>query len=492
MNDRHHLSRRTFLASLGAGAASLAAMPCLVHAQQAAIRNPNVIIIFSDDQGYADVGVYGAKGFQTPNLDKLAAEGSRFTDFHVPCASCAPSRAALLTGSYPQRVGFGGNNAVDAGLNPDEYTLADLFNDAGYRSFAIGKWHLGNDKATLPLAHGFESWLGLIQNPHKVRKKGGRGIKSLEYWKQFETKIDLDQAFEKAKAEEVDTWYPLMRDHSLVEFPCDLDDLEKKHAEEAVRIVDTVKDKPFFIYLALNRPHLPWRVSDQFKGTSELGMYGDMMHELDWQVGQIREALERNGVADNTIIIFTSDNGPIPAQGRGGSTGPFRGSKRKWWEGGHRVPFIIWYPGKVPAGEVSEEYLTTMDFLPTFADIVGVTLPEDRIIDGKNALPLWFGEEGAKSPYDIAHNFFYDAGPGYVRDGKWKLMYGYDKEELKGWQVGRVEEEHSLYNLEEDPGETTNLAAEHPERVSEYVEKTEAAYEQMVKHARPTYAEANR
>ncbi len=470
---------------------SLLAVVSTLQAQLAP-EKPNVIIIFSDDQGWGDVGVYGGKGFQTPNLDRLAAEGARFTDFHVPCASCAPSRAALLTGCYPQRVGFGGNDAAGEGLNPAEYTLADLFNDAGYRSFAIGKWHLGEEKATMPLAHGFESWLGLIQNPHEITKKEGNGIKSLEYWRQFETEVDLDQAFAQAKAEKEDTYYPLLRDHTIVEFPCDLDDLETKYTEEAVRIIDTVKDKPFFIYLARNRPHLPWRVADQFKGASELGLYGDMMHELDWQVGQIREALERNGIVENTLILFTSDNGPIPAQGKGGSTGVFRGSKRTWWEGGHRVPFILWHPGKVPAGFVSEEYLTTMDFLPSFAALLGMDLPEDRITDGKIALPLWFGEDDAKSPYDNAHNFFYDAGPGYLRDGKWKLMYGYPEETLKNWQVGRVESQNALYNLAEDPSETTDLSAQHPERVTEYVEQAETAWKELQSNTRSTHAEAQR
>ncbi|MCF6287576.1 MAG: sulfatase, partial [Candidatus Hydrogenedentes bacterium] len=404
-------------------------------------KPPNVVIIFTDDQGYGDVGCYGAEGYATPNLDKMAAEGARFTDFYVPAPVCTPSRGALMTGCYPMRIGLGYRVLFPyskEGLNPDEVTLAELLKGAGYTTGMIGKWHLGHHKPFLPTRQGFDAFFG---TPYSNDMNG-------YYYK--------SQNF-------LSPPLPLLRGEEIVESDPDQSLLTRRYTEEAVKYIRAHKDKPFFLYLAHNMPHMPIYPSDAFAGTTEHGRYGDVISEIDWSVGAIMKALEEAGVADNTLVIFTSDNGPVTGQRKSpdgpyqsGSAGALRGRKNQTGEGGMGVPAIMRWPAKIPAGTVVKELATTMDILPTLAGIVGFSLP-DVTIDGKNILPLMTGEAGAVSPHEVFY-YYRDNRLQALRSGPWKLHLFRPE-----WK--EKTETPLLFNLLKDRGETNDVAAEHPDVV---------------------------
>lgn len=426
-------------------------------------ESPNVVIIFTDDQGYEDVGVYGADGYSTPNLDQMAAEGMRFTSFYVAASACSPSRAALLTGSYPMRVGVPGvlMPRTTVGLNPEEVTLADILQGEGYATAAVGKWHLGDHPEFLPTNNGFDSYFGvpysndMSPNPENNPRERARRHPPL----------------------------PLVEDTSIIEREPDQSQLTRRYTERAVGFIEEHRYQPFFLYLAHTFPHVPLHVSSRFRGASEQGMYGDVIREIDWSTGQILNTLRRLDLDEETIVVFTSDNGPWLIYGdHAGKTGPYREGKGTSFEGGHRVPCIVQWPGEIPAGSVSDELVTAMDFLPTIANRVGADLSGLPTIDGHDIWPILSGEPGAASPYE---KFFYYAGGRLqaVRSGKWKLHvpHGYRTTEggtvAHGGKLGeyaRSEIGLSLFNLEEDRGETTNVADQHPDvvdRLKGYIEQ---------------------
>ncbi len=405
---------------------------------------PNVVIIFTDDQGYGDVGCYGAEGYTTPNLDKMAAEGARFTDFYVPAPVCTPSRGALMTGSYPMRIGLGHRVLFPYstyGLNPDEVTVAEVLKGAGYATGMIGKWHLGHHTPFLPTRQGFDSFFG---TPYS-NDMNGYLYKGLDY---------LSRPL------------PLMRGENIVELDPDQHLLTRRYTEEAVDFIESHKASPFFLYMAHNMPHVPIYASDAFAGTTEHGRYGDVIAEIDWSVGAVLEALDRAGIAENTLVIFTSDNGPVtgtrksPDDGapyESGSSGPLRGRKNQTWEGGMRVPAIMRWPAQIPAGTVVHELATSMDILPTLARIADAPLP-DVTLDGKDIRSLMVAEPGAKTPHDVFY-YYRDNRLQALRSGPWKLhVFRPEWKEGKGGAP-------LLYNLETDPGEQADLAKEHPEVV---------------------------
>ena len=425
-------------------------------------RPPNVIVIFTDDQGYQDVGVYGAEGYETPHLDELAREGMRFTDFHVAASACSPSRAALLTGSYPLRVGLptvlGPQSRV--GLNPDEVTVAELLKEQGYATAAIGKWHLGDHPKFLPTNHGFDSYFGLPYSNDM-------------------SPVTAHNPRERAKRHPP---LPLIQDTSIVEREPDQSTLTRRYTEKALGFIERNQEEPFFLYMPHTFPHVPLYASEQFEGTTEQGTYGDVIREIDWSVGQIMGKLEELRLEGNTLIAFTSDNGPWLVYGdHAGKTGPYREGKGTSFEGGQRVPFIVRWPGKIPAGTVADEFVTAMDLLPTIAHVTGAEVPSDRVIDGHNIWPILSRQSGAESPYE---RFFYYRGGQLqaVRSGRWKLHIPHDYRTLEGGEVGHDGElgEYgqghiglALFDLEEDPGETANVAGEHPavvERLKGYIE----------------------
>lgn len=422
----------------------------------AAARQPNVVIIFADDLGYGDLGCYGHPTIRTPHLDRMASEGIRFTQFYSAAEVCTPSRAALMTGRYPVRSGMAHNQfrvlrAVSTGGLPQgELTMAESLKSVGYRTGIIGKWHLGvwaNDRPEHhPLNHGFDFHFGLMHsndmNPSpkpKPKKANAQVEQDPEWW---------DAA--------------LYRGRELLVPRTDQTQLTRRYAEEAAKFIGESKDRPFFLYMPHTFPHTPLFASDRFKGRSPRGIYGDVLAELDWSVGEVLKALNDTGVADNTLVFFTSDNGPWTWMGAetGGSAGLLRDGKGSTWEGGMRVPGIAWWPGRIrPA--VSDAVLTTMDLLPTVAKLAGAELPKDRPYDGKDASPVLF--EGRGIERDV---FCYYRGETLfaARLGDWKAhfitqgSYG-DPKPVK-------HDRPLLYNLAVDPSEAHEISADHPDVVA--------------------------
>lgn len=406
---------------------------------------PNIIVFFTDDQGYQDVGCFGSPLIKTPNLDRMAQEGIRFTNFYSAAPVCSPSRAALLTGCYPPRVGVPRVVWPDdkMGLDPKEVTIADMLKTKGYNTACIGKWHLGDKPEFLPNNQGFDSYLGIpYSNDMTVNAK---------------FKWSTDAIFrEGATLESVKSGItirgevPLMRDGLVVEYPVDQTLLTQKYTQEAIRVIKTNKDKPFFIYLAHTMPHIPLHASANFYGKSARGLYGDVIEEVDWSMGEILRTLKELNIDDQTLVLFTSDNGPWNLKkGQGGSAGPLRGFKFETLEGGMREPMIAHWPGHIPAGTVCNEIASTIDFLPTIAWLTNSKKPKTTL-DGANIWPLLSAQKGAKTPHKA---YYYYSGTTLqaIRSGDWKLRL------LKG----NVE----LYNLRTDISESKNSASEHPEIV---------------------------
>lgn len=340
---------------------------------------PNIVLIFCDDLGYGDLGCYGSTKNRTPNIDKLAENGIRFTSFYSSSPVCTPSRASLMTGCYPRRVGmhedFTGHWVLiprsRRGLNPEELTVAEALKTKGYKTACIGKWHLGDQPEHLPTRHGFDRYFGIPYSNDMQNKRRG------------------------------DPPLPLVDQEKVISAPVDQSTLTKRYTEETISFIEQNKDSPFFVYLPHTFPHLPLFASPEFKDKSQNGRYGDSIEEIDWSTGEIMKCLERHGLAENTLLIFTSDNG---SNGRnGGSNKPLAGAKGSTMEGGMRVPMIARWAGKIPAGKNCHELATMMDWLPTFCRLTGAKLPEKKI-DGHDIRDLLFAKEDAKSPYDA---FYY-------------------------------------------------------------------------------------
>lgn len=409
---------------------------------------PNIVLVFADDLGYGDLACYGAKGYQTPNLDRLAKEGVRFTDFYVAQAVCSASRAALLTGCYSNRVGIlGALGPKDRhGINDNETTIAELLKGRGYATAIYGKWHLGHHPQFLPTRHGFDEYFGL---PY-----------SNDMWpKHPETKAFPD--------------LPLIENQETIELNPDQTRLTTWYAEHAVKFIERHRDQPFFVYLAHSMPHVPLHVSDKYRGKTPCGLFGDVIEEIDWSVGRVLETLARLELDDRTLVIFTSDNGPWLSYGdHAGSAGPLREGKGTSFDGGVREPCVMRWPGKIPPGTVCREPAMTIDLLPTLAKLAGGNVPEDRVIDGRDIWPLISGESGAKSPHDALY-FYWGRELQAVRGGRWKLHLPHNYRSLAsggghGGVPSKYEQRHvdlSLFDLESDPGEIKNVAADHPDEV---------------------------
>lgn len=415
---------------------------------------PNIVLIFTDDQGYRDVGVFGADDIATPNLDQMAADGVQLTSYYSAQAVCSASRAGILTGCYPNRLGI--HNAMmpnsKTGLHPSETTLAEMLKEKGYVTAIHGKWHLGDNANFLPTKNGFDEWFGI---PY-----------SNDMWP-----LHPQQG-------PIFNFGPLhlYENETVIDTLTDQTQLTTQITEHSVDFINRNKANPFFLYVPHPQPHVPLFVSDKFKGKSNRGLYGDVIMEIDWSVGQILDALEKNGLTENTVVIFTSDNGPWLSYGNhAGSALPYREGKGTAWEGGQREPFIIKYPKKLEAGNVIDVPVMAIDILPTVAEITDANLPE-KTIDGKNVWKVLTGES-KESPQE-AYFYYYRVNELHgVRYGKWKLYFPHTYRTMNGQEPGKEGlpgeyrmvdmKEIELYDLEEDESEMKNVADEHPEVVAE-------------------------
>ncbi len=441
----------------------LAAAPLPTEAAEA--RRPNVIIVFTDDQGYADIGANGAEGFATPHLDRMAREGRIFPRWYVAQPVCSASRAALLTGCYPNRIGIQGALGPGSriGLDAGEVTLAELFRDRGYATAIFGKWHLGDHPKFLPLQHGFDEFFGI---PY-----------SNDMWPFHPTATHFPPL-------------PLIEGNEHLR-SVDAHDQRMMTTWITARAVDFInrqRKRPFFLYLPHPQPHVPLHVSERFAGRTERGLYGDVIAEIDWSMGEILNAVSTNGLDEDTLIIFNSDNGPWLSYGtHAGSAGPLREGKGTVWEGGVRTPCLMRWPGRIPAGTVCEEPAMTIDLLPTLAGLIDAALP-DHPIDGRDIRPLLLGEAGAKNPHEAYWLYYKQNELHAILAGEWKLMLPHQYRSLPkgiGGENGRptpyVERPTNLalYQLRDDPAESRNLAASHPEKVAELLDMAETARREL-------------
>ena len=417
---------------------------------------PNVILIFADDLGYGDLACYGSDKHRTPNIDQMAAEGIRFTDFYVTSGVCTPSRSSLMTGCYAQRVNMHVNERpfgevgrqvlfgrAHKGLNPDEITLAEILKSKGYATACIGKWHLGDQEPFLPTRQGFDYYYGI---PYSN-----------------------DMTYDWCPT-------PLMRNEEVIEAPVDQNTLTKRYTEEAIQFIDQNHGGPFFIYLPHAMVHNPLHASDSFRGTSGNGIYGDAVEELDWSVGQIQDCLEFYGVENNTLIIFTSDNGA--ASPFGGSNAPLTGWKGSTWEGGMREPCVMYWPDKIGTGMTTSEVATSMDLVPTIANLVGYKYPDNRTIDGHNIFKL-MTTPGEPSPTKVFYYYQLEQLQA-VRSGKWKLLLPLDSM-YQNIHQGTFREGRplKLVDLSMDIKEENDLSIDHPDLVTQLLEYAREAREEL-------------
>src|SRR6478736_1880475 len=428
-------------------------------------NTPNVILILMDDMGYGDLECYGGFPYHTPSINKLASEGMRFTNFYVSQAACSASRSSFLTGCYPNRIGLNGalSPFAEIALNPEEETIAKLLKSSGYKTSMVGKWHLGQKVPFLPLNYGFDEYLGL---PF-----------SHDYWPLNYDGKPLYATTQRGK-------WPLLkliegneRTRSITTLE-DAGQLTTMYTERAVNFIKKNKNNPFFLYLAHNMPNVPLAASAKFKGKSGAGLFGDVMEEIDWSVGEIMKTLEANGLTKNTIVIFTSDNGPWLTYGdHGGNTGGFREGKGTAWEGGVRVPCIIRWPEQIKAGSVCNNMAASLDLLPTLVTVCKAKMPVKKI-DGVNILPLLKQEKNANPRDEIA--IYYDRNSlKCIRKGQWILTFPCISQTYKkasaigygGWP-GKYASDSvrlALYDLRTDPGETLDVKEYHPEIVQQLI-----------------------
>ena len=423
---------------------------------QATERKPNIIIVFCDDLGYADIGPFGAKKHATPVLDQMAREGMRLTDFYSTCPVCTPSRSSLMTGCYPRRVNMHVDEqnlcvlfpAARKGLNPEEVTIAEVLKEQNYSTMCIGKWHLGDHPDFMPTNHGFDHYFGIPYSNDMNRKE-----------------VPL----------------PLVRDLTVIRDRVQKETtITAQYTSEAVKFIKSNSGNPFFLYLPHTAVHLPLVPGEKFKGSSEGGAYGDWVQEIDWSMGELFKTIKSEGIDKHTLVLFTSDNGS--AREKQGSNLPLRGRKGRTDEGGMRVPCLVRWPGRIPAGSSSGALTCTMDLLPTAAAISGGTLPADRPIDGKNIWPILSGQ--AKGHPRDAFFYYQMDQLQAVRSGDWKLFLAMDSKK-RNWGKPEGKKELALYNLARDIHEDNNVAAGHPEVVRRLISHAKAAREELGDVGRP-------
>jgi len=433
------MDRRTFLGHLARGVAGAAAFGAVrsLAAESPAGRPPNFVVIFADDLGYGDLGCFGHPTIRTPNLDRMAAEGMKLTQFYAAASVCTPSRAGLLTGRLPVRNGMCSDRRrvlfpnSGGGLPQGEITIAEALKQKGYATCCIGKWHLGHLPRFLPTRQGFDYYFGI------------------PYSNDMRPSI-------------------LMEGDKIIEQPVRQSTLTRRYTERAIAFIEKNKDRPFFLYFPHTFPHVPLFASKAFKGKSLRGLYGDVVEELDWSVGQVLDTLRRLRIASNTLVLFTSDNGPwLIMKLNGGSAGLLRGGKGSTWEGGMREPCIAWWPGHIPAGTTASGLASTLDILPTFLELAGIEPPKDRILDGVSMVPMLLGKGESRRKV-----FFYYRGTRLyaVRKGPWKAHFI--------TQAGYRDRPHHhdppwLFNLDRDPSERFEVSKGHDKVIADLLKEVE-------------------
>lgn len=405
---------------------------------------PNVIIVFIDDMGYGDIGPFGSKNHRTPHLDTMAKQGMRLTDFYVTCSVCTPSRASLMTGCYPRRLNMHVDEknlcvlfpAARKGLNPEETTIAEVLKSVGYATACIGKWHLGDHPNFMPTAQGFDYYYGIPYSNDMNRRQ-----------------VPL----------------PLVKNLTTFEAPVTQHTITERYTTQAVNFIRKNKDKPFFIYLPHTMVHLPLNPGKAFAGKSSDGKYGDAVEEIDWSMGQLFATLKELGIDDNTLVLFTTDNGSYR---EGKSNGPLRGRKGQTWEGGMRVPCLVRWPRKIPPGQSSSAITSTIDLLPTISKLVGVPLPKNKI-DGKDIWPILSGKAGNNSPHEAFYYYQMDQLQA-VRSGQWKLFLPMESKK-RNWGKPEGKKPLMLFNLATDIHEDHNIQDKHPDVVKRLLNLAEKA-----------------
>lgn len=435
-----------------------------------AAEKPNVVVIFCDDLGYGDLGCFGHPTIATPHLDRMAAEGQKWTDFYVAACVCTPSRAALQTGRYPARNGMCSDRRrvlfpnSKGGLPASEVTIAEVLNEAGYATHAVGKWHLGHLPRFLPTRQGYDSYFGIPYSndmdaiPSESREERHARFRDpkVEYWN-----------------------VPLLQDEDVVEQPANQHTITRRYTERAVELIRQHRDEKFFIYLAHSMPHIPLFVSSEFDGVSRRGLYGDVIEEIDWSVGRVLDTLREEQLAENTLVVFTSDNGPwLSFRDHGGSAGLLRDGKGSTWEGGMREPTLFWWPGTVKPG-ISRETGSTLDLLPTLASLCGAAVPDDRLLDGYD-LTAVLTEQSAGPRQEM---FYYHGTRVFaVRSGPWKAHF-LTKTSYIGQKAAKVHDPPLLFHLGHDPSEKYDVAKDHPDivrRMTDLKQQHEATIEPVV------------
>ncbi len=449
---------------VGLGMTSLITIQAFPQEPPAKTKIPNIVLIFIDDMGYGDVGCFGATEYNTPNIDKLASSGMRFTNFYVAQAVCSASRAALMTGCYSNRVGISGALMPydSIGINPDEELIPELLLTQGYQNAIIGKWHLGHHYQFLPLQNGFHEYYGIpySNDMWPVNYDGKPATKDNGPGKLVYPPLPLIRGNEQIKV------FETLEDQSQI---------TTLYTEYSIDFIKRNKETPFFLYLAHSMPHIPLAVSDKFKGKSKQGLFGDVIMEIDWSVGEIIKAIEDNGLSKNTLVIFTSDNGPwLNFGNHAGSAGGLKEGKGSSWEGGQRVPCIMSWPGVISAGTICSNIAATIDILPTLCSITGSDLPVKKI-DGVNIKPLLEGNFDS-NPRDVFYYYYRKNSLENVRKGKWKLVLPHEYRSYEntmpgndGWpgKYSQVKTDFALFDLGRDPGERYDVKELYPGVVDE-------------------------
>lgn len=460
--------RRLHFLKLTGFSALILILPLLSCVQRAkSPPTPNFIILFCDDLGYGDLSCYGHPTIKTPNIDQMAREGMKFTQFYVGASLCTPSRAALLTGRYPIRSGMCSNKRgvlfpdSDGGLPQDEITIARALKEKGYKTACIGKWHLGHLPPYLPTNHGFDYYFGIpYSNDMSPAQNDGEGAGHFPP-------------------------IPLLENEKTIKLEPDQSLLTKQYTEKAISFINQHMNDPFFLYLPYTFPHTPLYASETFKGKSKRGLYGDTVQEIDWSVGEILNTLKRKNLDKNTFVFFTSDNGPwLLRKNDGGSAGLLRAGKGTTWEGGMREPAIAWWPGEIARSTICNALCCTMDLFTTILTLANIPIPDDRTIDGVNILPLLNQEKAS-----VRNVFFYYAGANLyaARKGPWKAHFWSIENEFSSDRKDIKHDPPLLFNIENDPSERFDISNKYPEIIEEI--KEEVRFHQENLHPKPSQLE---